>query len=207
MGTDRLVLRPSCKEAIPALTKLSNNWNVVQMMGLPHPISEEFYKKKLDLADDPDKRFVIMTPQDGVIGLMHIAICGPNNAALFGHKVSIGYWLGEPFWGRGYATEAVRAVTDYAFRELGVSRIEATAYSTNIGSCKVLEKAGFLKEGIQRNGIMVRTKTATPEPPKFADVVLYGLLKSDKPETRGLSHMTQAGAAPWPFGPPPAKKA
>jgi len=62
----------------------------------------------------------------------------------------LGYWLAEPFWGRGIATEAVRIVTAHALEELGMVRVFAEPYTTNPASARVLEKAGFLREGILR---------------------------------------------------------
>ena len=66
----------------------------------------------------------------------------------------IGYWLGEPHWGRGIATEAVRQMTDYAFGELGLVRVFAMVYPYNKGSQHVLEKAGYQLEGIQRLSVI-----------------------------------------------------
>lgn len=60
----------------------------------------------------------------------------------FRKSAGIGYWLGEPFWGRGIATEAVKAVTGYAFSEFDLYRIEAGVFGWNPASMRVLEKAG-----------------------------------------------------------------
>jgi len=65
-------------------------------------------------------------------------------------SAEMGYWLGEPFWGRGLTTRAVRAASDWAFDSYNVIRIFATAFSHNVGSMRVLEKAGFEREGILR---------------------------------------------------------
>jgi ribosomal-protein-alanine N-acetyltransferase len=59
----------------------------------------------------------------------------------------IGYWLGEPFWGRGICTEALRAVTDRAIRDHGLTRMFALPFAHNHASCRVLEKAGYALEG------------------------------------------------------------
>jgi [ribosomal protein S5]-alanine N-acetyltransferase len=60
----------------------------------------------------------------------------------------LGYWLAEPFWGKGIMTEAVRALSEYALNELGFCRIFAEPYTTNLASARVLEKSGFVLEGI-----------------------------------------------------------
>lgn len=66
------------------------------------------------------------------------------------HRLSaeIGYWLGEEFWNRGIATEAVNAVTAYGFQTLEMVRIHAEVFMWNTASMRVLEKAGFVKEGV-----------------------------------------------------------
>jgi RimJ/RimL family protein N-acetyltransferase len=66
----------------------------------------------------------------------------------------IGYWLGEPYWNRGIITEAVRILTDYAFKNLDIIRLQAGVFSKNSPSMRVLEKAGYVKEGILRNAVI-----------------------------------------------------
>ena len=62
----------------------------------------------------------------------------------------IGYWLGRAFRGRGVITDAVRAATGYAFADLGMHRVFAVPFAHNIASCRVLEKAGYVREGRMR---------------------------------------------------------
>lgn len=66
------------------------------------------------------------------------------------YSSEIGYWLGRPFWGRGIMTEAVRAVTLYAFAHLGMHRVFAVPFAPNTASRRVLEKAGYVLEGVMR---------------------------------------------------------
>lgn len=65
-------------------------------------------------------------------------------------SAEIGYWLGRPFWGRGIMVDAVRAATRYAFEELGISRVFGVTFIHNIASCRVLEKAGYVLEGVMK---------------------------------------------------------
>jgi RimJ/RimL family protein N-acetyltransferase len=58
-------------------------------------------------------------------------------------RAELGYWIGQPFWGRGYATEGVRLVLDYGLTELRLDRVVACHITTNRASGRVLEKAGF----------------------------------------------------------------
>jgi len=62
-------------------------------------------------------------------------------------QAEIGYWLGEPWWGRGIATDAVRGLTRHAFATPELNRLFATPFAPNIASCRVLEKAGYRCEG------------------------------------------------------------
>jgi ribosomal-protein-alanine N-acetyltransferase len=64
-----------------------------------------------------------------------------------------GYWLGEPYWGRGIMTEAVKAVSPYAMSRFGLIRLEAPVFEWNAASMRVLEKCGFVREGILRASV------------------------------------------------------
>ena len=66
--------------------------------------------------------------------------------------VTFGYWLAEPFWGRGIATEALVAVTRYAIETHGLTRVYALPFASNTASCRVLEKAGYVLEARLRRG-------------------------------------------------------
>ena len=66
-------------------------------------------------------------------------------------SAEIGYWLGRAYWGRGIATDAVRAMSDYAFGTFGLERIFATAFARNVASQRVLEKAGYVRECVMRH--------------------------------------------------------
>jgi ribosomal-protein-alanine N-acetyltransferase len=66
----------------------------------------------------------------------------------------LGYWLSEELWGRGIMPEAVKLVTEYAFTQLDFIRIQASVYSKNPASMHVLEKAGYVIEGIMRNAVI-----------------------------------------------------
>jgi ribosomal-protein-alanine N-acetyltransferase len=70
------------------------------------------------------------------------------------HTATLGYWLGEEFWGRGIMTEAVAAVTDFCFRNFQLRRISAEVFGNNPASARVLEKAGFSFEGRLKNNVI-----------------------------------------------------
>ncbi|HXV86452.1 MAG TPA: GNAT family N-acetyltransferase [Gemmatimonadales bacterium] len=66
-------------------------------------------------------------------------------------SAEIGFWLGQPFWGRGIMTQAVKAVTAHALREHGLRRVYAQVFAWNPASVRVLEKAGYVREGVLRS--------------------------------------------------------
>lgn len=87
------------------------------------------------------------------------------------HKATIGYDLQTLYWGKGYATEALRAVINFGFQSLGINRIEAEIMTGNLASEKVLSKLGFTKEGVLRQWMLWNGK--------HYDMAMYSLLKDE----------------------------
>ena len=83
----------------------------------------------------------------GVLGLI-------MQSDIYKLSAEIGYWIGQPYTGRGIATSAVELGTNYGFRDLGLRRIFAGVFEKNVGSMKVLEKNGYAKEAIFKNAIL-----------------------------------------------------
>ncbi len=144
--TDRLVLRLPHEEDIDALAVLADNVNVARMLArLPYPYSRDHAVDFIKLA------------ASGAIGQFAYAITLAETGEFIGsitlhdHKYGsgyeIGYWLGEPYWGKGYATEATTALIDLSFRELSLEQIYISAQSRNEGSKRVIEKCGFRHTG------------------------------------------------------------
>ena len=90
-------------------------------------------------------------------------------ADVFRRSAEVGYWLGEPFWGRGIATEVLRAVTEYAFAQFDICRLEAGVFDWNPASARVLEKVGYTLEG--------RARSAVLKDGRLGDRLLYGLVR------------------------------
>jgi len=85
--------------------------------------------------------------------------------------VEFGYWVAVPFWGRGVATEAVRAVIPYLFEALGPERVQAHVMTPNAASARVLEKAGLTYEGTIRSAVLRRGR--------FWDIRMYSVLRGE----------------------------
>ena len=136
----------------PALAKLINNKKVQDNLrdGLPFPYSEEDAKVFLSavLASDPDQNLAFAIEADGeLIGSISATRC----ANIHFQTAELGYYLGEPYWGKGFATEAVWQICDYIYRNTDIIRIFAEPFAYNTASCRVLEKAGFQLEGLLRS--------------------------------------------------------
>lgn len=114
-------------------------------------IKEENEKRKRDLLYSFG---IFLVEQGELIGT--VALSEVERGPL--QSCWIGYCLDKHHNGKGYTTEAVRLVVSYAFRELKLHRIEAGVMPHNIGSMKVLEKAGFHKEGIARENVKINGK-------------------------------------------------
>jgi RimJ/RimL family protein N-acetyltransferase len=143
LETERLILRAPRLEDAKALAMLANDRRIAENTArIPHPYgiadAESFFASVN--KRDGEIAFLI-TRGDTVIGTCGIA--PPRRDA-----PELGYWLGVPFWGQGYATEAARAVIDHAFADLGYEELEAGARVTNPASRRVLEKCGFQWTGV-----------------------------------------------------------
>lgn len=73
-------------------------------------------------------------------------------------NAEIGYWIGEPYWGKGYSTETVRLLLNFAFEALNLLRVYTNIYEYNTGSMKVLEKVGFEKEAVIKSSVIKEGK-------------------------------------------------
>lgn len=132
-----------------ALAKYANNRRVsINLRDIfPFPYTpddaHQFLSRVVDQADL--MRWAIATPEEAIggIGLT-------RGEDIHRRTAELGYWLAEPYWGRGIASESVQVVTNYAFATFDLLRIFAEPFVTNVGSCRVLEKAGFVCEGILR---------------------------------------------------------
>jgi [ribosomal protein S5]-alanine N-acetyltransferase len=87
------------------------------------------------------------------------------------HRAAVGYLLGKQYWGKGYATEALRAVIAYLFEQTTVNRIDTFAWAENVASTRVMEKAGMRFEGLARQRRFAKGA--------FRDVKYYAFLRED----------------------------
>ncbi len=142
--TERLVLRPPHADDITELVELANNRRIAEMLSrMPHPYGEA-----------EAHAFVAMASQKRAAGCVYAATLAESGAfigcaGLNGtpRGLEIGYWIGEPYWKRGYATEAAHALVDLAFRATGISELHVSCRVINPASRRVIHKCGFQYAG------------------------------------------------------------
>jgi RimJ/RimL family protein N-acetyltransferase len=144
LNTARLALRPPRREDAPRMAELANDFDIARMTGrIPHPFAVEDAEAFIARVERRDAGreavFAIEHQDDGLLGVLglHPSPAGPE----------IGYWLGRPFWGRGYATEAVGGALAWARADWGRRFVVAGHFADNPTSGQVLIKAGFLYTG------------------------------------------------------------
>ncbi|MGB0922605.1 MAG: GNAT family N-acetyltransferase [Alphaproteobacteria bacterium] len=158
LKTERLTLRPITRGDEDRHFDLMNNWNVAgNLARVPWPYLKEYaveHVEKHVLAPAPGC-FAIDLPGDGLIGVVVIGDDNPDFGAPEGTK-QIGYWVGEPYWGQGYVTEACRAALTYGFDEMQLNEIFAGVLVDNPASIRVLEKLGFEHVGAGEINVLAR---------------------------------------------------
>ena len=172
LQTERLRLRGYQTSDIAPLVPLIGAREVAATtLRIPHPYGER-----------EARQFLAIVEQHHASGeCLHLAILLRESGTLVGgvglrleqehRRAELGYWIGVPHWGKGYATEAARAVVQHGFKKLGLHRIYAGHFVGNQASANVLRKIGMRHEGCQRAHILKWGK--------FLDQELYGMLAPD----------------------------
>jgi RimJ/RimL family protein N-acetyltransferase len=144
LETARLVLRAPTFDDAKALATLVNDRRIAEMTTrIPYPntlADTEGFLATVNRGNG-ETAFLI-TARDGTL----LGVCGISCRS--GQPPEIGYWLGVPYWGHGFATEAARAVIDHAFADLGYDALVSGARVSNPASRRVLEKCGFQWTGV-----------------------------------------------------------
>jgi RimJ/RimL family protein N-acetyltransferase len=143
IATERLVLRGPVRTDAEAVYRLASDINVAGMTSqVPHPYgpkdAEDFIEGVLSRDFDEAPEFAIEHRNFGVVGMLGFKP---------GERPELGYWLGRPYWSRGYMTEAVRAALKWAKRDWRKNVVVAGHFSDNPASGQVLCKSGFLYTG------------------------------------------------------------
>lgn len=167
-----LKIRPWKMEDAPDLSEALNNKNIQNNLrdGLPYPYTEKdainFIQAMLNSDQDTTYAFAI-TVNDKAVG--SIGVFRKDN--IHSRTAEMGYYIAEPFWGKGLGTLAVKEVCDYIFHNTDIIRIFAEPFAYNLASCRILEKSGFVLEGTLRSNAIKNGQ--------IVDMKMYALIKND----------------------------
>jgi len=155
---------------LETLVKYANNIKVSQLLRDQFPFPYTRFDAEAWLMEafnqHAETNFAIANKQE-LIGAIGINLQDDVNR----FSAEIGYWLGEPFWGKGIVTNAVKIFTNYTFENFDLNRIFANVFEGNIASERVLMKVGYKKEAI--------LKKAVYKEGKFLDQYIYAILKNE----------------------------
>lgn len=148
LTTPRLSLRPFRLSDAARVQSLAGKHEVADTtLSLPHPYLDGMAEGWIATHEGEWTRhegvtLAVTEPDEGLVGAITLRI------ELAHRRAELGYWVGLPFWGRGYATEAAAAIVRFGFETLGVSRIYAHHFMRNPASGRVMEKVGMRREGV-----------------------------------------------------------
>ena len=172
LKTERLILREMIPADAEAIFRIRGDYEVTKYnIGTAYDRLEQAVDLIAAMAqayrEEKEIRWgITLKTNDTVIGM-----CGYNYWIRRDARGSVGYDLARAYWGQGIMTEALDAVVGFGFRRMGLNRIEADADARNPASARVLAKAGFRQEGLQREQFY--------EDSSFNDLVLFALLRKD----------------------------
>lgn len=172
LHTERLLLRPFTEVDAESLFALQSSALAMRYWDAP-PWSDQsratrFLERCRTMADEgTGVRLVIEQPDDGAF----VGWCGLTRWDPGHRSAGVTYALAERFWGRGFATEATRALLGWAFETLDLNRVQTETDTRNLASARVLEKLGFVREGTLREDCVVDGVVS--------DSWVFGLLRRD----------------------------
>jgi ribosomal-protein-alanine N-acetyltransferase len=185
LETRRLVLRPFTLLDAPAVKRLAGDRRVADTtLNIPHPYEDGMAEGWISGHQEAFERgdsmtWAIVRRQDeALIGAISLRFEEAHDRA------EMGYWVGVPYWNKGYCTEAARAVAGYAFGQRGLNRLRATHLARNPASGRVMQKLGMTYEGTLRQQVKKRGV--------YEDLVCYGLLRAEWSQDAGSAQTTGA---------------
>jgi ribosomal-protein-alanine N-acetyltransferase len=168
INTERLILTELKADDIKDIVNYASNKKISDStLNLPHPYSEKDAIYWINLAHQGLKSrtnyiFAIRLKEESrFIGGIGLGVEKRFNRA------EIGYWIAEPFWGKGIATEATKAVIEFGFKDLGLNKLTSSHLSKNPASGKVMQNSGMIKEGVLKKHIL--------KDEIYHDLVVYGI--------------------------------
>ena len=165
-------LRPYCMEDIPSMVHHANSWKVARNLRdvFPHPYAEKDARDfvALCIQNEGKGQLCRAIEVDGAaVGSISLTL----GSDVYRRSAELGYWLAEPFWGRGLMTSAVAEMCREGFGTWDIVRIYAEPYARNLASRRVLEKAGFTLEGTFRQSVCKNGE--------MLDACIYALIREE----------------------------
>jgi [ribosomal protein S5]-alanine N-acetyltransferase len=166
--TDRLVLRTFTLTDAPQVKALAGDRKIYETtLFVPYPYEDGMAEAWISthqaaFYEGRGVVFAICLASGALIGAISLNKVGLFNAA------ELGYWIGVPYWNRGYCTEAAKAVVEYGFSVLGYHKISARHFVDNLSSGRVLQKVGMQREGLLQDDVM--------KDGRYITVELYGIV-------------------------------
>ncbi|QVK21583.1 GNAT family N-acetyltransferase [Mycoplasmatota bacterium] len=168
LKTDRLLLRSLSIQDSDRIEELAGEYDVAKTtLNIPHPYpkgsAKEFINGVLNAEESGKVVIFAITEKTthDLVGIMSIQFSNIHK------RGELAYWVGKPYWGIGYGTEAAKSILSYGFEELKLNKIYAQAFTANPGSWRVMEKIGLKYEGTLKQHVFRFGK--------FYDLVCYGL--------------------------------
>jgi len=185
LHTPRLLLRPFTLADAADVQRLAGAREIASTTAvIPHPYEDGMAEEWISthapaLAEGRSITYAITLAETG-------ELCGAIGLSLTPEhqRAELGYWVGVPYWGRGYCTEAALAVRDLGFSELGLHRVEAVHLARNPASGRVMQKIGMRHEGTLREHVL---KWGV-----FETIECYAILRSEWPAGRAGPRQEEA---------------
>lgn len=173
LTSQRLILRPFLLTDIKRIQQLANDSAVVDMTSnVPYPCHEKMVEnwiknhKKAFKSGSSLILAIVVAENNCLIGSISLL-----DISSFHQRAEIGYWLGNQFWQKGYATEATKKLLEYGFNQLKLNRIEGRCMARNQASAKVMLKAGLKFEGERKQQMNIHNR--------LEDIHYFGLVNED----------------------------
>ena len=145
LETERLLLRKWTEEDADSLFEYAKDPEVGPIAGWPpHRSREESLDVIRNVLNGRECYAICEKGNDAAIGAIELKLCGLTDMTERSDACELGYWLGQPFWGRGYMPEASRELLRHGFEDLGMTTIWCAYYDGNLKSKRVQEKLGFV---------------------------------------------------------------
>jgi [ribosomal protein S5]-alanine N-acetyltransferase len=172
LETERLILRPFTEDDADRVTLLCGDRAIASTtLNIAHPYERRMAVEWIrthgpSFSAEISVTYAVVRREDNLlVGAMGLGLQRPHGRA------ELGYWIGVPYWGQGYATEAARRVVQYAFEDLGLHKVYATHLARNPASGRVMRKIGMQQEGVQRQHVLKWDV--------YEDLVNYGILAGE----------------------------